>query len=80
MFNTKSCPENLVFGYSNDQPIPSTNSDITNYYYDYGNQIDSALADNKGLEYAVVTNDENNYDNSLDSDIDPPQTIFWRLK
>ena len=32
------------------------------------------------MEYAVVPNDENNDKDSLDSDIDPPQTIFWKLK
>ena len=27
-----------------------------------------------------MPNDENNDDDSLASDIDPPQTIFWNLK
>ena len=71
-FNTKGCPQDLVFGDFNDRPIPSTYSDITNDYDDDGTQIDAALTDNKGVEYAVVPNDENNDEDSLDSDIDPP--------
>ena len=60
MFNTKGCPEDLIFGDFNYQPIPSTYSNLTNYYNDYGTQIDAALTDNEGLEDAVVPNDENN--------------------
>ena len=48
-FNTKGCPRDLIFGYFNDQPIPSTYSDLTNDYDDDGNQIDAALSDNKGV-------------------------------
>ena len=68
------------FGDFNDQTIPSTYSDITNDYDEDGTQIDAAVTDNKGVEDAAVPNDENNDEDSLVSDIDPPQTIFWRLK
>ena len=44
-FNTKGCPEDLIFGDFNDQPIPSTYSDITNDYDDDGTQIDAALTE-----------------------------------
>ena len=64
----------------NDQPIPSNYSDLTNSYGDNGAQIYAALTDNEGVEDAVVPNDENNYDDSLASDIDPPKKIFWKLK
>ena len=79
-FNTKGCLEDLIFGGFNDQPIPSTYSDITNDYDDNGTQIYAALTDNEVVEDAVVPNDENNDEDSLASDIDPPQTIFWKLK
>ena len=46
MFNTKGCPEDLIFGDFNDQPIPSTYSDLINYYDNDGNQIDAALPEN----------------------------------
>ena len=46
MFNTKGCPEDLIFGDFNDQPILSTYSDLANDYYDNGNQIDAALPEN----------------------------------
>ena len=42
-FNTKGCPEDLIFGDFNYQPIPSTYSDLKNYYDDDGTQIDAAL-------------------------------------
>ena len=38
-FNTKGCPEDLIFGNFNDQPIPSTYSDVTNDYDDDGIQF-----------------------------------------
>ena len=79
-FNTKACPEDLIFGDFNDQPIPSTNSDITNDYDNNGTQIDASLTDNEGVEDAVVPNDENNDEDSLASDIDLPQNIFWKFK
>ena len=56
--NKKRCPEELIFGDFNDQPIPSTYSDLTNDYDDDGTQIDAAITDNEGVEYAVVPNDE----------------------
>ena len=71
-FNTKGCPEDLIFGDFNDQTIPSTYSDITNYYYNDGTQIDAAVTDNKGVEDAVVPNDGNNDEDNLASDIAPP--------
>ena len=74
-FNTKGCPEDLIFGDFNDQPIPSTYSDLTNDYDDNGTQIDAALTDNKGVEGTVVQNDENNNEDRLASEIDPPKTI-----
>ena len=58
--NAKICPEDHIFGDFNDQPIPSTYSDLTNDYDDDGTQINAALTDNKVVEYAVVPNDENN--------------------
>ena len=59
-FNTEGCPEDLIFGDFNDQPIPSTYSGLTNDYDEDGTQIDAALTDNEGLEDAVVPNYENN--------------------
>ena len=59
-FNTKGCLEDLIFGDFDDQPIPSTYSDLTNDYDDDGTQIDAAIMDNEVVEDAVVTNDENN--------------------
>ena len=80
-FNTKGCQEDLIFDDFNDQPIPSTYSDLTNDYDENGTQIDAALTDNTGVEDAVVPNEENNDEDSLASDINPhPQTIFWKLK
>ena len=79
-FGTKVCPEDPIFGDFNDQPIPSTYSDLTNDYDDDGTQIYAALTENKGVEDAVVPNDLNKDKDSLASDIDPPQTIFWKLK
>ena len=78
-FNTKSCPEDLIFGGFNNQPIPSNYYDIRNDSDDYGTPIDVALAYNKRVEDAVVSNYENKDDNSLASDIDPPQKTFWKL-
>ena len=71
-FNPKGCPEDLIFGDFNDQPIPSTYTGLPTDYDGDGTQIDATLKDNKGVEDAVVTNDENNNDNSLASDIYPP--------
>ena len=57
-FNTKGCPEDLIFGDFNDQPIPSTYSGLTNYYDDDGTQIEAALTENEGVEDAAVPNDK----------------------
>ena len=82
MFNSKYCSEELILGDFNDQLIPSTYYDLTNYYDHNGTQIDADLTDNEGVEDAVVPNDEKKYEYSLASDIDPPpkQTNFWKLK
>ena len=56
MFNTKGCPEDLIFGDFNDQTIPSTHSDLTNDYEDDGTQIYVALMNNKGVVDSVVPN------------------------
>ena len=79
-FNTKGFPEDLIFGGFNDQPIPSTYSDLTNDYDDDGTQIDAALTDNKGVEDAVVPNYENNDEGSLASDINPPPNNILEIE
>ena len=56
IFNTKGCPEDLIFGDFNSQPIPSTYYDLTNYCYDDGTLIDADMTYNKGVEYAVLSN------------------------
>ena len=71
-FNTKSFPVDLIFGDFNDQPILPTYSDLRNDYDKDVTQIDADLTDNEGVEYAVVPNDENNGEDILASDIDPP--------
>ena len=71
-FNTKDCLEDLILGNFNDQPIPSTYYDLKNDYDDDGAQINAALTDNKGVDDSVVPKNENNDDDSLTSDIDPP--------
>ena len=42
-FNTKGCPDELIFGDFNDQPIPSNYYNLLNddddNDYDYGNNI-----------------------------------------
>ena len=48
-FNSKGCPEDLIFGDFNDQPIPSTYYNITNDYDGNGTQIYAALPYNKGV-------------------------------
>ena len=57
-FNTKGCPEELIFGDFNNKPIPYTYSDFINDYDDGGTKIDSALADNKRVEDTVGPNYE----------------------
>ena len=78
-FNTKGCPEDLIFGDLNNQPIPSTYSDLTNNYDGNDTPIDASQADNKGVEYTVVPNDEDNDCNRLQK-LTPSQTIFRKLK
>ena len=56
-FNTEGFPEGLSFGDFNDQPIPSTYSDLKNDYDEDGTQIDADLTDNEVVEDAVVPND-----------------------
>ena len=90
-FNTKGCPDELIFGEFNNQPITS---DYYNLLIDddrnnvTGTPVDDALPDKKGLEDSLIPNDEDiNYeiiifgdDESLASDIDPSKTKFWILK
>ena len=49
-FNIKFCPEDLIFGDFNSQPIPSTYYHFTKYYDDNF----TSLTDNKGVEDEVV--------------------------
>ena len=84
-FNTKGCPDILIFGDFNDQPIPSNYFNILNDDDDDVNNIivtpiDYVIPENKGVEDAVVPNDEDieneiivdDYD-SLALEIDPLQ-------
>ena len=45
-FNTKGCPEDLIFGDFNDQPIPSTYYELINNYDDNGIKMDDSLMEN----------------------------------
>ena len=84
-FNKKGCPDELIFGNFNYQPIPSGDYNFLSDDYDDGNNIpgapvDDDLPDNKILEDAVMPNhvDINNEiiiddDYSLASDIEPLQ-------
>ena len=54
-FNTKGFPDEIIFGYFNDQPIPSNCYNILNDEDDDENNIigatvDDALPNNKGVE------------------------------
>ena len=81
-FNIKGLSDKLIFGDSNDQPIPYNYYNFLNDDDDYRNNITGtpvadALQDNKGSEDAVIPNDEDindeitiDNDNSIDSDID----------
>ena len=83
-FNTKGCPDDLIFGYLDSQPIPSKYYNFLNDDDEDGNNIpgtpiEYTLTYNKGLEYEIIPNDEyiNNeiiiYDDyRLASDVDPP--------
>ena len=75
-FNTKGCPEELIFGDFNNQTTPYTYSGLTNNYDGDGNPIDADLADKELVEDAIVKNDENNNEKSLASDIDPPHKRY----
>ena len=79
-FNTKGCPEDLIFGDFNDQLIPSPYSDLTNDYDEDGTQIGDALTENEGVEDSVVPNDENNNGNNFASDIDPPPNNILEIE
>ena len=90
-FNTKGCPDEIIFGDFNDQPITSNYYNLLNYddvNNVPGTPVDDALSDKEGLEYSVNQNDEYiNYkiiiiddDESLASDIDPSKTKLWILK
>ena len=46
-FNTKFCPEDLIFVDFHYQPIPFTYSDLTNYYDNDVTQIEASLKDNQ---------------------------------
>ena len=46
-FNTRGCSEDLIFGDFNDQPIPSTYSDLTDDYDGDGTQINASLTENE---------------------------------
>ena len=83
-FNTKGCPDKLVFGNFNDQPIPLNYYNFLNYD-DYdgnnitGTPVDGVLIYNKGVEDSVIPNDEYNeneiimdYGYSPASSIDTP--------
>ena len=81
-FNTKGCPDELIFGKLNYQPIPYfLNNDDDNGNNVPGTPVDNALPDNKVVECTVVPNDEyiNDeiiiiyYDENLASDINPLQ-------
>ena len=63
-FNTKVFPEDLIFGDFNDQPIPSTYSDLTNNYDDDGTQIEAALTDNEVVD---------SYNEGVDNEFLPPE-------
>ena len=74
-FNTKGFPYELNFGDFNDQPIPSDYYNFLNDSNDDGNIITGtpfyyALTDSKGLEDAVIPNDEKIYDGIIIDDND----------
>ena len=56
---------------------PSHPPTLTNDYDNDGNQIDADLTENEGVEDAVVPNDENNDEDSLAPDIDPPPKQYY---
>ena len=48
-FNTKGCPEDLIFGDFDNQPIPSTYSYFIHGRDEDGPTIEAALGYNKGV-------------------------------
>ena len=52
-FNTKGCPNELIFGEFNDQPIPSNYYNFLNYNDDIDNNIPVTPVDNSLLENEV---------------------------
>ena len=85
-FNTKGCPNELIFGDFIDPPIPSEYYNLLNND-DYdgnnipGTPVDDSLLNNKGVEDAGMKNDDGikyeiiiiDDDDSLDSEIEPLQ-------
>ena len=66
-FNNKGFPDEIIFGDFNDQPIPSDYYNLLSNKDDNGNNVndipvDNALPDNKGVYYAVMTDDEDTND------------------
>ena len=59
-FNTKVCPEDLVFGDFNNQLTPFTYTGLINDYDDDGTPIGATPMDKELVEDKVVTNDEDN--------------------
>ena len=62
-FNTKVCPDKLIFEIFNCQTIPSNCYNFLNYDNEDGNNIpgtpvEDSLPNNKLLEDAVMPNDE----------------------
>ena len=85
--NAKGCPEDLLFGYFNNQHIPSTYYDIINDCYGDDTPIDAYLADNEGVEDSIMPNDKDtdeaittDYDNSLVSYIGPPPNEILEIE
>ena len=92
-FNTKGCPDELIFGDFNDQPIPSDNYNLIKDENDNSNNVsgppvDDALPENKVLEYIVVPNDKDivyeiiiiDDDDCLALDIEPYQNEVLEIE
>ena len=92
IFNTKGCPDELIFGDFNEQPIPSNyfnllNDDDDNDTNFPGNIVNNELPENKEVEDAVMPNDEYFYndiiiydDDILASDIYPLQNEMMKIE
>ena len=84
-FNTKGCPNELIFGDFNDKPIPSDYYNFLKDDNDDGNNVpvnpvENSLPEKEEVEGSDVTNDEDINDkiiiydeDSLASEIDPLQ-------